>query len=361
MFGSILAYPCTIERDHPECANSRFGMPSFRQCSTRPPILPSDMENIVPDFSNELDVAGQVRTTDPLAVEKAIDRIYLDLYPQASGSAMHLAFRDCTRMFRGEFPGYRPCDTPYHDIQHTMEVTLAMARLIDGYERSRVGAETIKERLFQLGVITALFHDCGYIIGFNEGEGRNGAEFTFTHVSRGSAFLKEYLPTIGMDDLAEIAAKLIHFTGYEQPVSEVKVPGLIYRLLGNLLGSADIIAQMADRCYLEKCRDRLYPEFVAGGIARQRSPEGEEKIVFSSGADLVLKTPGFYHGAEKRLTADLAGCYVFAENHFGGQNLYIEEIDKNIGFAQKFSHEFDVLSLRRTPPETLGMAAPANG
>ena len=37
--------------------------------------------------------------------------------------------------------------------------------------------------------------------------------------------------------------------------------------LGHLLGTADMIAQMADRCYLEKCRDRLYPEFVLGGVA----------------------------------------------------------------------------------------------
>ena len=28
-----------------------------------------------------------------------------------------------------------------------------------------------------------------------------------------------------------------------------------------------------DRCYPEKCRDRLYPEFVAGGIARKRNPD----------------------------------------------------------------------------------------
>ena len=37
--------------------------------------------------------------------------------------------------------------------------------------------------------------------------------------------------------------------------------------VGHLLGTADMIAQMADRCYLEKCRDRLYAEFVLGGVA----------------------------------------------------------------------------------------------
>ena len=36
-------------------------------------------------------------------------------------------------------------------------------------------------------------------------------------------------------------------------------------MVGHLLGTADMIAQIADRCYLEKCRDRLYAEFVLGG------------------------------------------------------------------------------------------------
>ena len=46
------------------------------------------------------------------------------------------------------------------------------------------------------------------------------------------------------------------------------------RKLGHLLGTADLIAQMADRCYLEKCRDRLYPEFVLGGIAAATGTDG---------------------------------------------------------------------------------------
>lgn len=261
-------------------------------------------------------------------------------------------------MFQGEYPGYRSCDTAYHDIQHTMEVTLAMARLIDGYERGRIGLETIDEKLFRLGVVTALFHDCGYILRNDDDTVRNGAEYTLIHVSRGSKFLKEYLPQIGMGDVADIAANLIHFTGYERPVASIEVPGLIYRLLGNLLGSADIIGQMSDRCYLEKCRDRLYPEFVAGGLTRKRTPQGEDQVVFASGEDLVMKTPGFYTGANKRLNSDLGGCYVHVERHFGGQNLYVEEISKNIRFAEELVKEGDTSALHRKPPETLSKQEP---
>ena len=137
------------------------------------------------------------------------------------------------------------------------------------------------------------------------------------------------------------------------PVGKINVPSPIYRLLGSMLGSADIIAQMADRCYLEKCRDRLYPEFVAGGLATRRTPEGVEQVVFASGEDMVIKTPGFFQSATKRLDIDLGGCHTYAQQHFGGQNLYLEEVNKNIQFAQEMGADGDTSMLKRKPPETL--------
>ena len=305
-------------------------------------------------FSNEYDVTRNVRTTDPVAVKAEVERIFLELYAHASSQPLDHAFKDVTRLFAGEYPGFRACDTAYHDIQHTMDVTLAMARLVDGYQRARTrGMESFGAEMFQLGVVTALFHDIGYLREEDDAIARNGAEYTLTHVSRGARFLRRYLPALGLGELGEVAAKLIHFTGYEIPVSKIEVPEVKFRVLGNLLGSADIVAQMSDRCYLEKCRDRLYPEFVAAGIARRRDAEGREQVLFASGDDLVIKTPAFYDGASKRLEDDLAGSYRLAECHFGGQNLYLEELAKNIRFATEMAAEGDTSALRRVPPGTL--------
>jgi hypothetical protein len=237
-----------------------------------------------------------------------------------------------------------------------LEVTLAMARLIDGYERARIGLEPLDASMFRLGVITALFHDCGYIRTRDDRKHKNGGELTLTHVSRGARFLRDYLPKIGMGEDADAAAALIHFTGYEIPVSAIRVPSLAHRLLGNLLGSADIIAQMSDRCYLEKCRDRLYPEFVAGGIARKRLPDGSEEVLYRSGDDLVRKTPSFYLGASRRLDTDLGGAHKYAQTHFGGQHLYLEELTKNIEFAQVIDKSGNSRALKRNPPTTQGPA-----
>ena len=301
---------------------------------------------------SDYDVTNSVKTTDPAAVNADVDRIFAHLYPAESAGQIDRAFRDATALYQGRYPGFRGCDTAYHDIQHVLDVTLAMARLIDGYERARIGAEPLDAPLFRLGIVVALFHDSGYMLTDDDTQHRNGGEVTLTHVSRGAHFLKRYLPAIGMGEEADIAAQLIHFTGFETPVAKIEVPTLRHKLLGSLLGSADIIAQMSDRCYLEKCRDRLYPEFVAGGVARKRLPNGEEQVVFASGDDLVLKTPQFFEGAARRLEIDLAGTHRYAEHHFGGQHFYLDQISTTIQHARGLPKEGGAAALKRIPPVT---------
>ena len=300
---------------------------------------------------NDFDVTNRIKTTDPSLVEREIGRLFHLLYPEASAKLMGRAFADMVRLYTGNYPGYLACDTSYHDLQHVMEVTLAMSRLMDGYERSRRDSPALGESLFQLGILTALFHDMGYLRKTTDSDAKTGAAFTINHVSRGAAFLREYLPQIGMYDYADAGAELIHFTGYEKHVGNILISEPLLRLLGSLLGSSDIIAQMADRCYLEKCRDRLYPEFVEGGVAVRQTASGEQ-IVFSSGDDLVKKTPGFFDTAVQRLEHDLGGAYNYAATHFGGFNLYLHAASKNVHFAKQVGADGNH-ALRRTPPTKL--------
>jgi hypothetical protein len=300
---------------------------------------------------NDYDVTNLVNTTSPEQVSREVCGIYQKLYERDTPRNLAQAFVDLARLYRGEYPGFHECDTGYHDSQHVLDVTLAMARLLDGCVRA-TSTGTIDERLFRFGIIVALYHDCGYIRHRKDTKHQNGAEYTTVHVSRGARFLEEYLPKIGMGDLALAATRTVHYTGYEVPVDKIKVPGPEFRLIGNLLGSADILAQMADRCYLEKCYDRLYPEFVRGGIARKRHKDGREEIVFASAADLICKTPYFYQGATRRLKQDLGGCYNYIEEYFGGQNPYFDEVEKNINHARAIAVDCDISLLRRRPPAT---------
>jgi len=300
---------------------------------------------------NEYDVTDRINTTDPDQVAGEIFRIYRNLYQKDPDPAMRQAFVDLARLYRGETPEFHACDTDYHDIQHVLDVTLAMARLMDGCKRA-TNDPKLDEHMFRLGIISALYHDVGYLRHHKDTRHKNGAEYTSTHVGRGVHFLEAYLPTIGMTEDARAASRMLHYTGYEVPVSRIRVAPR-YQLIGSLLGSADIVAQMADRCYLEKVHDRLYPEFVIGGVTRKRATDGSEQVIFESAPDLIFKTPGFYKGANKRLTQDLGNYYTYLEKHFGGQNIYLEELDKNMDHARKIADKQDISLLRREMPETL--------
>lgn len=297
----------------------------------------------------EYDVTNEVDTTSPLAVSVHVAQIYEAAYRREFPSGVVRVFADVGRLYRGEFPGYHGCETDYHDVQHVLEVTLAMARLMAGCMVG-AGRQAISETRFLVGVVSALFHDIGYLRRVGDTDKHHGAEYTRTHVGRGADFMSWYLPEVGLPELARAASRIVHFTGYEIPVQHIEVDPQL-RLLGNLLGSADILAQMSDRCYLEKCRDRLYPEFVLGGIARQVDERGEEKVLFASPEDLIFKTPGFFSGAQKRLEQDLCGVYRYADRCFDGVNLYFLEARKNIDYAQTLAQTGDVSQLRRRLPD----------
>jgi hypothetical protein len=230
-----------------------------------------------------------------------------------------------------------------------------MARLLDGYERGRRSGEAALGRdIFLVGILAALFHDFGYLRRRNDRKHRYGAEYTLTHVSRGSAFLRSYARELGLDDkYARAASTLVHYTGYERPAETIRINDILLRRVGQMLGTADIIAQMSDRCYLEKCRDRLYPEFVLGGLAGRRRAGTRKLPLFSSGEDLVHQTPTFYESATKRLDLDLSRAYEYAKRHFNGPNLYLDEMQKNVRYAQAMANTLSTAMLRRQPPSTL--------
>jgi len=298
---------------------------------------------------NDYDVSDRIRTTDPLEVSGEIGRVFHSLYPTASPVVIERGLRDATRLYRGEFPGYAACDTSYHNLQHTLDVTLAMARIMAGWERGASGI-VLGPDLFRFGVLAALFHDAGYIRRTLDKRHGNGAEYTRVHVSRGGRFMRDYLPRLGMERFVSAAAPTLHFTGYEKPVDGIRVPDPIFRLIGNMLGSADIIAQMADRCYLEKCYERLYPEFVLGGIDRKVAEDGTEQILFASAEDLIYRTPHFYRTAMERLERQLDAMLRFASERPDAPNLYVAEAEKNIRYAEKLASEGDLSALRRKPP-----------
>lgn len=123
-----------------------------------------------------LDVTNRVDTMDPVSVSFEVAQIYERLYCREFPSGMLRVFADIGRLYRGEFPGYHACETDYHDIQHILEVTLAMTRLMDGCAQA-TSTQVMDERLFQVGTVSALFHDIGYLRRLDDNEKKRGAEY----------------------------------------------------------------------------------------------------------------------------------------------------------------------------------------
>jgi hypothetical protein len=157
-----------------------------------------------------------------------------------------------------------------------------------------------------------------------------------------------------------VACEIIHFTGYEVPFEQIEARVADPRdiTLGHLLGTADMIAQMADRCYLEKCRDRLYAEFVLGGVALPVSDRGPQ-VKYASGLDLLRQTPEFVSDVrEKRLDGDFHGAYRYLEILYDGQNPYLEAIDRNLDYLRQVLRSESWQLLRRRPPIFAATADP---
>jgi hypothetical protein len=310
---------------------------------------------------SDFDVTNTVQVSSPQAVLSAVEALYRPTWPELSLKPLTQAFEHFERLFAGEVPGYFGVDTVYHDRQHTLDITLALARLIVGHDRMQPETARLGGERAVIGLITGLFHDVGYLRRTDDLESRNGAEFTRTHVSRGARFLQEYLPLLGFAAWVPVATQIIHFTGYEMPFPQIeaKVSDRRDVMLGHLLGTADMIAQIADRCYLEKCRDRLYAEFVLGGVALPVAANGGRQVKYASGLDLLRQTPDFVAEVRaKRLDGQFNSAYRYLEALYAGRNPYIEAIDRNMEYLRQILRSENWRLLRRTPPIFAATADP---
>ena len=303
------------------------------------------------DRRNEFDVTNTVDVSSVDAVRNAVRSLFDTIYPATSFDALWLAFHDFGLLFDGRLPGYRGCDTVYHDRQHSLDMTLAMARLLAGHEKVCAEEDRFGADRAMMGIVTALFHDAGYIRREDEPRWQNGAEFTIWHVSRSADLLRKLLPRQGLDRWVEVAARVVHFTGYEINIDDLELDDPKDILIGHLLGTADLMAQMSDRCYLEKCRDRLYSEFVLAGVAITSDRAHVSDIPYESGIDLLKKTPGFYQNmAMDRMNTKFNRCYRYIEALYNGRNPYFEFIDKNLRYLEHIIDSGDWQGLRRMPP-----------
>lgn len=260
-------------------------------------------------------------TNSPGATLAEIKNILLLIAPALDPSPIEKIYDDIIRLFNGAFPGYRANNTKYHNLEHTSSSTLAAARLMHGLH---IQGQVFSPRLVQLCLIAILFHDTGLIQTEEEVEG-TGAQYTVGHEERSIAVMAKYLGENGYSpqDIRD-CSHMIKCTELFFPMAEIPFGSEEVRIMGKVVGTADLIAQMADRNYQEKL-PLLFLEFQEAGMAGYESP-----------LELFRKTEEFYRKvARKRMTEVLGGISSAALDHFRerwgiDRDLYEEAIKHNI-------------------------------
>jgi hypothetical protein len=227
-------------------------------------------------------------------------------------------------------------DAPYHDVNHTIMVTLVGQEILRGKHISEGG---VTPRDWLRFVVSLLCHDIGYVRGVCQRDGSDGyvsdlngtlihlppgatdAGLTPYHVTRSKVFVRErFGEALAHIDTPSIEANIEH-TRFPVPegkdyANTADYPGLVR--------AADLVGQLADPNYLRKL-PALFAEFSETGV--------NDKLGYRTVADLRAAYCGFFWKVVKpyigdalrylRVTQDgkqwIANLYAhaFAEEHGG--------------------------------------------
>jgi hypothetical protein len=262
----------------------------------------------------------------PLCVLEEIKTLFYMMHHGADLKAFETLFMDMIDLFSGKYPGFKACTTGYHNLKHTTDTTLAMARLIHGLY---VLDSIFNEKEMILGIMAALMHDVGYIQESTENAG-TGARLALLHVQRGIEFMRNYLEKKGYAEQdIQFVENAIACTDLNSPIDTIRFNGNNGELIGKMLAAADLLAQTADRNYLEKL-PLLFVEFKEAGISN-----------YETEIDLFEDSLAFNERMNQRLENDLDGVNRYMPAHFKirwniDKDMYQESIDKSIQYLTTF-------------------------
>jgi hypothetical protein len=234
--------------------------------------------------------------------------------------------QDIARLFTGTYPGFRASNTQYHNLKHTYSVALATVRLLHGLTCT---GQNISIQIIEQALYSAYFHDTGLLMKTSD-QALSGAVYTQNHEERSIMVMTQYfhknnLPHI----LIQECTSVIKCTDLTLNPRDIAFPSPESKLAGYVLGSADILAQMADRCYLERL-PFLFQEHKEGGLK-----------IHNSAIELIQDTMCFYHDIViERLEKTFTNIAQAMQAHFYqrwqiNNNLYWTNIEKNIYYLKK--------------------------
>ncbi len=269
-----------------------------------------------------------VDTRDPKAVESEVRSIHAALFPDGDREFVTRAFGWALECFAGRHSDYLPVDTRYHDLEHTLQGTLCLARILRG-RHATDAKPVLTAKGFELGLLAILFHDTGYLKRRDDTRG-TGAKYTPIHEGRSALFASEFLGPKGFaDGDLRAVANMISCTGVNTDLKSIPFRSELERTVGFALGTADLLGQMAASDYVEKL-PVLYQEFAeAERFAIGKLPS---TFAFESADELMRKTPAFWDNyVQPKINGDFRGLYTFLNDPWpDGPNPYVQRIEVNI-------------------------------
>jgi hypothetical protein len=286
----------------------------------------ANMTNPISLLSTTVTCPERGSLDNPDEVAREIRTIILLGYKNFNFNQFEQVFGDILKLFHGHYPGYRRCNTVYHDLSHTLDCLLVTAKLIHG---AGLNGIVFTHRDVTLGLISALMHDTGYIQAEEDNTG-TGAKYTVSHIQRSIEFMKKYFHEHGFpSEYLPICRDFLRCTGLDVKIAEIKFQSREHEILGKILGTADLIGQMANEKYLEKL-PFLYDEFKEGGVSG-----------YNNKFDLLKKTPAFWEMVKKRLDIELGHVDRYLLDYLRvirgiNQDLYRQAIERNMEQLQSF-------------------------
>ena len=274
--------------------------------------------------------------TTQIVIQAFVEQLR-DMYRQSYG-VLEPAYPDIISFVgRLALENIADSDAAYHDMNHTIMVTLVGQEILRG-KHTREGGVTPRDWLHF--TISLLCHDIGYVRGVCRGDrdghyvcnekgdvvsipaGATDASLTPYHVTRSKLFVRERFGKTSLThiDTREIEANIEH-TRFPVPEDEQHTSTADYPAL---LRAADLIGQLADIDYLRKT-SALFAEFSETGASK--------KLGYQSPDDLRAAYPAFFWKAVRPYIGDalrylrvtqegkqwIASLYahVFSEEHRG--------------------------------------------
>jgi hypothetical protein len=249
----------------------------------------------------DIQLSNLVQMESPQAVLEEALAVVACFCVDTDPLAIRSAFDQTVSLYRGDWENTKGCNTDYHNLKHVTDCFLAMVRLFHGAGETGIH---FSPRQVHQGLVAALLHDAGYLQNSEDNEG-TGAKYTACHVRRSMDFLQQHFAVFGLQE-SEIHAgmAMIHCTDLNCDLASVPFPDKTTEQIGKMLATADILAQMADRTYLEKLLFLFY--------------ELDEACIqdYEDELDLMRQSKDFYIRMADRFESQLSSSNRFMVHHF---------------------------------------------